>query len=101
MISKAGRERFLADMDDPRHGTASGYTYGCRCARCRMAGREASRRPRPRREEPEAWDETYRRWQRDRAVELLHKPYRLTHRQISRRVGVATSTVSLWARRYA
>lgn len=31
--------------DDPRHGTASGYTnYGCRCDECRAANTEQKRR---------------------------------------------------------
>ena len=35
------RERCLAelkaDSGDPRHGTMTGYTYGCRCRRCKTA----------------------------------------------------------------
>lgn len=29
--------------DDPRHGTATGYGYGCRCDRCRAANTEKNR----------------------------------------------------------
>lgn len=28
------------DPCDPRHGTAKGYNYGCRCERCRAAKHE-------------------------------------------------------------
>ena len=37
----------LADPADRRHGTVTGYSYGCRCRRCREA-RAAARR--------DAWD---------------------------------------------
>ena len=29
--------RMRADESDPLHGTVAGYTYGCRCERCRAA----------------------------------------------------------------
>lgn len=32
-----------ADPMDRRHGTRSGYSIGCRCARCRMAARKCMR----------------------------------------------------------
>lgn len=35
-IARIKRERaFLDDLDDPRHGTKSGYEMGCRCYRCK------------------------------------------------------------------
>lgn len=37
------RERYLAEMiadpSDRRHGTITGYGYGCRCSRCKDARR--------------------------------------------------------------
>lgn len=34
-------EDMIADPNDRRHGTVTGYKYGCRCERCRAASREA------------------------------------------------------------
>ena len=30
----------MQDPNDPRHGTRTGYTYGCRCDRCKQTVRE-------------------------------------------------------------
>lgn len=38
-VGKALAE-MLTDPDDPRHGTSTGYSYGCRCERCRSAARD-------------------------------------------------------------
>ena len=40
-----------ADPDDRRHGTQTGYAYGCRCERCLEAGREHNRKYAERRKE--------------------------------------------------
>jgi hypothetical protein len=32
-----------ADPDDPRHGTSTGYMYGCKCDRCRAEGSRYAR----------------------------------------------------------
>jgi hypothetical protein len=29
-----------ANKDDPRHGTLTGYTAGCRCFKCRLTNSE-------------------------------------------------------------
>lgn len=45
---KRSRERMRkameADPEHPKHGTTTGYTYGCRCERCTSAHTEAVRR---------------------------------------------------------
>lgn len=38
-----GRAQMAQDPEDPRHGTATGYVYGCPCERCRSEGKEALR----------------------------------------------------------
>lgn len=41
--AEAVRKRLIAMIDDPgdkRHGTPTGYKYGCRCDRCVEAARE-------------------------------------------------------------
>lgn len=51
------RSKILPDDDDPRHGTANGYSnLGCRCDKCRAAGTsrlQAQRAARARRGLPE------------------------------------------------
>lgn len=36
-ITEATVAAFIADPDDARHGTRTGYVYGCRCADCTTA----------------------------------------------------------------
>lgn len=31
------KREMLSDRDDRSHGTMTGYKYGCRCFKCRMA----------------------------------------------------------------
>lgn len=44
MITAGQKARYIAEMGcnalDPRHGTETGYRYGCRCARCKDAHKE-------------------------------------------------------------
>ena len=40
LIRKAMQE----DPDHPKHGTPTGYTYGCRCEKCTAAHTEAAKR---------------------------------------------------------
>ena len=35
------RREMEADRDDRSHGTFTGYKYGCRCFRCRLAAHDA------------------------------------------------------------
>ena len=44
--NEADRQAFLADLDDPRHGSESSYKRGCRCAKCRQATTDARKRRR-------------------------------------------------------
>lgn len=39
------REELLRNPDDPRHGSKTGYDYGCRCDRCKAAKSDADKRP--------------------------------------------------------
>ena len=34
------RAQMEADPSDPKHGTTTGYQYGCRCERCRAVGKD-------------------------------------------------------------
>ena len=44
-------ERMRRDPSNPLHGTVTGYTYGCRCDRCREARHEAYLAYKPRKRE--------------------------------------------------
>ena len=44
-------ERMRRDPADPLHGTVTGYSYGCRCERCREARHEAYLAYKPRKRE--------------------------------------------------
>lgn len=39
-IMERGLREMEADCNDPRHGTRTGYVYGCRCERCSYAESE-------------------------------------------------------------
>lgn len=47
-ISYEGKRRFLANPDDRRHGTITGYNYGCRCEACSEVGRAKAKERRER-----------------------------------------------------
>lgn len=38
-LSPKSLRAFKRDLEDPRHGTQTGYGYGCRCERCAHAGK--------------------------------------------------------------
>ena len=47
-LTYEGKRRFLANPDDRRHGTSTGYNYGCRCDACSEIGRAKARERRER-----------------------------------------------------
>lgn len=67
-------KELLADPDDPRHGTKTGYAYGCRCEECRKANSDYER-GRGRRRDPEV--ERERR--RLRLAEMQADPHDRRH----------------------
>lgn len=105
-------QEILNNPDDERHGTLTGYRVGCRCDRCKKASIESRKKyrdvlklvggkktkPDRSQQEDEYWETRYKRWQKERAIELLNKPYALTTEQIAERVGVNPSTVVKWGK---
>ena len=47
-LTYESKRRFLANPDDRRHGTVTGYNHGCRCERCSEAGRAKAKERRDR-----------------------------------------------------
>jgi len=41
---KNNLEKLLADPNDHRHGTTTGYDYGCRCLKCKAASSDYYRK---------------------------------------------------------
>ena len=105
-------QEILNNPDDERHGTLMGYRAGCRCDRCKKACNESRKqyrdilkqvggkkiKPEKVCQEDEYWETRYHRWQKERTIELLNKPYALTHKQIAERVGVNPTTVDKWSK---
>ena len=42
-LVKKSLAEMQANPEDPRHGTLAGYTYGCRCDRCKQTNNEYQR----------------------------------------------------------
>lgn len=53
-FQKKALEKMKADESDKRHGTSTGYDYGCRCDRCRKAHAEHMAKYRARKKWKEA-----------------------------------------------
>ena len=64
-------QRFKADPDDRRHGTVTGYNYGCRCDRCCEAGRAKAKERKER-----AYERKLEKYREERAKEKKPKPRR-------------------------
>lgn len=72
ITSEKSRQKRLAEMkadpNDRKHGTYTGYTYGCRCDRCVEVGRSKSRAFNARRRAKQTAQQKTREWQKNRVA---------------------------------
>lgn len=89
-------EGMRADPADPRHGTHAGYSYGCRCPRCKMAEAAYKRVTWGAREPAERG---WRRWTRGE-LRMLRRNYgEVRCRELARWLGRSPGAVQAKARK--